>query len=125
MCAETSGAAKPDERLGRSRRLIRSTAFDEAFSQGRKRVGRYMVLWVREGADASLRLGVVTSRKVGGAVQRVRARRVLRETFRRNRHRLKGAFDLVLVARANIVRAPSKAVVEEFLALAGSAGLME
>jgi ribonuclease P protein component len=83
-----------------------------------------MVLWLRSGDDAELRLGVVSSRKVGSAVQRVRARRVLRDVFRRNRHRLHGSFDLVLVARGPVVTAPRAAVEEEFIGLARRAGLI-
>ncbi len=83
-----------------------------------------MVLWLRSGDDAALRLGVVSSRKVGGAVQRTRARRLLRDVFRRNRHRLTGPVDVVLVARAAILRAPPAAREADFLSLARAAGIM-
>ncbi|HMO50808.1 MAG TPA: ribonuclease P protein component [Kiritimatiellia bacterium] len=120
-----SGEARgPDQRLGRSRRLTRSSCFQEAFAQQRKWVGRTMVLWLRSGDDAALRLGVVSSRKVGGAVQRTRARRLLRDVFRRNRHRLTGPVDVVLVARAAILRAPPAAREADFLSLARAAGIM-
>jgi len=82
-----------------------------------------MVLWLRSGPDANLRLGVVSSRKVGGAVLRTKARRMLREVFRKNRHQLKGAVDIVLVARATIVKASYQAIEEDFLVLASKAGL--
>lgn len=103
--------------------MIRSANFEEAFSQNRKWVGRFMVLWLRTGDDACLRLGVVTSRKVGGAVQRVRARRLLREVFRLHRHLLTGPFDVVLVARGRILNAGAVAIREEFLELARQAGV--
>ena len=48
------------------------------------------------------RLGVVTSRKIGGAVARSRARRLLRESFRLHQRDLAQAVDLVLVARPSI-----------------------
>ncbi len=116
---------RPDQRLDRSRRLIRSSCFQEAFAQQHKRVGRYMVLWRRSGDDAALRLGVVTSRKVGGAVKRVKARRMLREVFRRNRWQLAGAYDLVLVARAALVAATFHDIEQEFLTLARKSGLLK
>lgn len=83
-----------------------------------------MVLWLRQGPGAALRLGVVSSRKVGGAVQRVRARRRLREAFRRNRHLFHGPYDVVLIARREVLDAEWNSVVKELLALARKAGLM-
>jgi ribonuclease P protein component len=88
--------------LGRDRRLIAPFLFDEAYSQGRKTVGRWMVLWQRSGLGASLRLGVVSGRKVGGAVQRNRARRRLRNLFRQARPGMRDDVDVVLIARAGI-----------------------
>jgi ribonuclease P protein component len=82
-----------------------------------------MVLWLRRGEGASLRLGVVASRKVGRAFARARAKRRLREVFRLHRHGLSGPFDVVLVARRALLTAPWPAVVEEFMGLAKRAGL--
>ena len=115
----------PDQRLGRARRLVRSGAFQEAYSQGRRWIGTRMVLWLRAGDDAELRLGVVASRKVGGAVERTRARRRLREVFRKHRHHLSGKYDVVLVARHGILKARWDELVEEFMELAGRAGLLD
>lgn len=114
---------RPDQRLGRNQRLLRSSSFQEAFSQQQKWVGRYMVLWLRAGDDACLRLGIVSSRKVGGAVQRARARRQLREAFRRQRHLLSGRVDLVLVARASLRTASRNDIEQDFMALAAKAGI--
>lgn len=113
-----------DQRLGRKRRLVRSALFHEAYDQGRRQFGRFMVLWLRSGADASLRLGVVTGRKVGEAVERARARRRLREVFRRHRHLFEGAWDVVLIGRRAVVDASWADLSAELLALARRAGLM-
>ncbi len=109
--------------LSRKQRLVRSVLFKETFQQGRRYVGRYMVLWVREGVDASLRLGVVSSKKVGGAVARNRARRRLREAWRLNRHRLSGKVDVVLVARHAMAQASMADIEAELLKLCDRAGL--
>jgi ribonuclease P protein component len=114
----------PDQRLGRGRRLTRTRWFREAYDQGRRRMGRYMVLWLRSGEGASLRLGVVSSRKVGNAVRRARARRRLRELFRRERDRLSGPYDVVLVGRAALVEAEWSDLVQEFRKLAEQAGIL-
>lgn len=86
--------------------------------------GRTMVLWVRRGEGASLRLGVVASRVVGKAHQRNRARRRLREAWRLNRHRFAGAVDVVIVARRALLTAPWEAVEDDLLRLARKAGLL-
>ena len=82
-----------------------------------------MVLFLRSGPDASLRLGVVASKKVGNAPERARAKRRLREAFRRNRGRFVSSDDVVLVARRSLLAAPWADVVSELLKLAAQAGL--
>jgi ribonuclease P protein component len=118
------GPAKPDQGLGRNRRLTRTSLFQQTYAQGRRAVGRAMVLWLREGEGASLRLGVVASRKVGGAVQRARAKRLMREAYRRYRHRLSGPFDVVLVARRGILETRWDDIVSELLDLAQRVGIL-
>ena len=121
---QTAGPGKPDQGLGRNRRLTRTSFFQQTYAQGRRVVGRAMVLWLREGEGASLRLGVVASRKVGGAVQRACAKRLMREVYRRNRHRFSGPFDIVLVARRGILEMRWDDIVSELLDLARKVGLM-
>lgn len=83
-----------------------------------------MVLWLRADPDAALRVGVVSSRKVGGAVARNRARRKLREAWRLNRHRLSGKVDVVLVARRAIGPVPAPRVEAELMELCARVGLV-
>jgi len=85
-----------------------------------------MVLWLREGEGASLRLGVVTSKKVSNrAVDRNLGRRRLREAFRANRDRLHGEVDIVIIARRNVLDASQAEVEDELLRLADKAGLLK
>jgi ribonuclease P protein component len=58
---------------------------------------RSFVLLAREGACATTRLGIVASKKVGGAVERNRAKRLLRESFRRTKADLPAGLDLVVI----------------------------
>jgi len=82
-----------------------------------------MILWLRRGEDAALRLGVVASRKTGNAVARNRAKRRLREVFRLNRHRFHGNVDIILIARRAILQATWKDLEQDLLSLADGAGL--
>ena len=61
------------------------------------------------------RLGVVTSKKIGNAVTRNRARRLMRESFRLHQHDLSRAVDLVLVARPSIAGRKFAEVEQDFL----------
>ena len=82
-------------------RLSRSADFDRVFRQGRSHAGRELVLYVfpRGDGDESPRLGLSVSRKVGGAVQRNRVKRLLREAFDLEGSRLPTGTDAVVVAR--------------------------
>lgn len=118
------GTRGPDRRLRRFQRLTAAADFQETYAQGRSGAARTLVMWLRQGPDASLRLGVVASRTIGNAVQRNRAKRRLREVWRLNRHRFTGDVDVILVARRSILTARWQDVNDDLLKLAKRAGLV-
>jgi ribonuclease P protein component len=77
------GAGLPSPaRFQRGHRLSRSWQYQRTYREGRSRRGRYVVAYVHEAPGEPSRLGIVASRKVGGAVVRNRAKRRLREVGR-------------------------------------------
>ncbi len=87
-------------------------------------VGCLIANWHRLLTAAPSRLGVVTSSRIGGAVVRNRARRLLRETFRLHQHDLAAPVDLVLVARPSIAGKSLAEVERDFLTTLRKARLL-
>jgi ribonuclease P protein component len=89
------------------RRLSRSAEFERVYRQGRSKGNRFLVLYAfphGEGdpgraPDEGPRLGLSVSKRVGGAVDRNRVKRVLREAFWEEAGRLPSSSDYVVVAR--------------------------
>jgi ribonuclease P protein component len=89
-------------------RLSRSGDFDRVYREGRSHANRFLVLYAfprgsEEGEAADeMRLGLSVGRKVGGAVDRNKVKRCLREAFWGLADRLPDGYDFVLVARPDI-----------------------
>jgi ribonuclease P protein component len=98
-------AETPSSRLTfpRASRLKLRGEFTRAKAEGRRLVCGCLIanVLLRPPGQTS-RLGVVTSKKIGGAVVRSRARRLIREGFRLHQRELARPVDLVLVARPSI-----------------------
>jgi ribonuclease P protein component len=118
------GELPPRLGLPRGRRITRGRDFLRARSVGRRlAVGCLVMNWA-DAAEGETRLGVITSRKLGKAVVRTRARRLLREAFRRNQYKVRGPVDLVLVARSSIVGKGLADVESDFMTALQRAGLL-
>jgi ribonuclease P protein component len=124
-------------RSPKRRRLSRSAEFERVYRQGRSKSNRFLVLYAfpreeepTETGDRGPRLGLSVSRRVGGAVERTRVKRLLREAFWAEAERLPAGADYVVVARPDSRELVERegmsgirtALVELVDGIAGSAG---
>ena len=120
--------ARDSQRLsfGRAARLKSGRDFARVRRVGeRLAVGCLIANWQRLSAASASRLGVITAGKIGGAVVRSRARRLMRESFRLHQLELAEPVDLVLVARPSIVGKGFAEVERDYLTALRRARLLK
>ena len=100
--------------LPRERRIKQGRDFLRIKTEGQRFACGCLIANWASAAGAS-RLGVITGRKIGNAVVRTRARRLLREAFRLHQLDLVRPIDLVLVARPSIVDKAFESVERDLL----------
>jgi len=108
----------------KSQRLQRNGQFRFVYATGRRYESRLAVAYVLAVPDKPRAVGVVTSRKIGNAIARNRARRLLREAYRLNQHLFKDNFQIVMVARNAINGKVRREVEACLLDLFRTAGLL-
>lgn len=110
----------------KSRRLTRTAEFDRVRKEGKPWRGSLVTLVVAPAteSDELTRIGIIASRKTGGAVVRNRVRRRVREIFRRHQHDLKTGGWLVVIASARAARASYRQLEDEWLLLARRASIL-
>ena len=112
-------------RFPKSSRIQASADFRTTRERGsRLAKGCMLVNWHSLPSGLPSRLGVITSRRIGKAHVRNRARRLMRECFRLHQHKLLQPVDMVLVARRSIVGRRFHSVERHFLSLLKKARLL-
>ncbi|HAB16989.1 MAG TPA: ribonuclease P protein component [Verrucomicrobiota bacterium] len=123
-----SATPRPRLRLRREHRLRAGADFVRLKAEGRRQVQGCLIFnWqpTELALNRTSRVGVVTSKALGNAVVRNRARRLLREAFRRHRFDLTRSVSAVLVARKSIVGHRYQHVEADLLKALKHAGLLK
>lgn len=108
--------------MNRKYRLTNSSDFKRVRRTGRSYAHPLAILAACPNDREHVRVGITAGRTLGGAVQRNRAKRLLREVMRRKLNSLPPGWDIVVIARPELLRAPWPQIeqaLEDLLARAG------
>jgi ribonuclease P protein component len=92
--------------------IRRRADFQRVYEQGAKTHGRLATVFVLRNALPVGRLGIAATKRLGGAVQRNRAKRLIRDVFRRNK--IAAGFDLVVVPKRDLLDASLTSIEAEY-----------
>jgi ribonuclease P protein component len=108
-------ATRPAQRFDKGRRLRQRGEFQQVFDTGVRQRGRFFTILVAPGRATCSRLGIVASKKLGNAVRRNRAKRLIREVFRRASNSGPAVrVDMVVIPRAELFDATLASLEEDY-----------
>src|SRR3989454_6406092 len=93
-------------------RIRRRAEYQQVYERGVRFHSRYSTVFILPNKLAVGRLGIAATRKLGGAVQRNRAKRLIREVFRHNK--ITPGFDVVVVPKRDLLDASFSALEHEY-----------
>lgn len=105
--------------------ICKNNDFRRIYARGKSYVTPLLVVYVLKNKTQNVRVGITTSKKVGNAVTRSRARRVMREAYRQLSPRVKNGYDLVFVARGRTPHSKSTQVQRHMERELSAAGVLE
>ncbi len=119
MSANASGRGEehPSAQTGgsfpRALRLLKHADFERVYKQGRRQLSSHMTVFFLPKAEGGARVGLTVGRILGGAVQRNRIKRRLREAVRLRQSALPGAVDVVINPKKAVLRAEFAVLLQE------------
>jgi len=109
---EKSTAARGNE-FPRAARLLKHSDFDRVYKQGQRHFSPHLTVFFLRQAEGNARIGFTVGRVLGGAVQRNRIKRRLREAVRVRRSTLTGAVDIVINPKKSVLQIEYAGLVRE------------
>jgi ribonuclease P protein component len=98
--------------LGRHERIRRRADFQLVYERGTRVHGRFLTVFALASDRPAGRLGIAATKKLGGAVERNRAKRLIREVFRRNK--IAPGVDVVVIPKRAVFDASPSALEADY-----------
>ena len=109
--------------LAKKVKITKKKDYNSVYKEGKRYIGKYIIMFIRENNLETSRVGVVTSKKVGKAVVRNRVKRQLKHIFQRKLELFQRRYDIVIVSRYSIVGIEGKYIERDVMLLAKKGGL--
>ncbi len=109
----------------KSNTLKENKDFRRLYYRGKSEASPCLVTYVMKSRRRETRIGITSGKKIGGAVQRNRARRVIRAAFSEVEGRIIGSFDIVFVARTKTTEVKMQKVLSEMEKQLKSLGVIQ
>lgn len=97
--------------------------FKRIYAKGKSCVGRCVVVYLLRNRLGYNRMGITVSKKLGGAVQRNRVKRIIREAYRQMESGIAQGYDFVIVSRSRSVKAKMQDIRAELSRVLQGAGI--
>lgn len=111
--------------LHRDFRIRQNRDYRRIYSAGRRFSNRAGLMYVVRTKREPVRIGFVTTKRIGNAVARNRARRLMKEVYRLHRHELSSHYEAILLAAAFLTTVTYSEAEKALLALWRKAGMLE
>ena len=106
-------------------KLKENRDFRRAYNRGKSYVSPFVVVYVNKNRTNNIRLGITAGKKIGKAVMRNRAKRVITAAFLSNIPEIREGLDFVIVARTHILDVKSTVVADSLHKLLTTAGALK
>ena len=93
-------------------KLKENYEFRRAYKKGKSFVSPFLIIYATKNRRGETRLGITAGKKIGGAVQRNRAKRVITAAIRSCIENVQSGYDVIVVARSRILNEKSTSVAE-------------
>jgi ribonuclease P protein component len=100
--------------IGKEFKIRKSQQYNNVYQNGRKFTSKYLIIFLLENNLKTNRYGIVTSKRIGNAVIRNKAKRRLRALIAEKQAELKQGYDIVLVCRPLISRVSYRLLKNDF-----------
>ena len=110
------------EKFPKTDRILKRDVFRRVYEEGRKIQFTYFTAFVLTKQTDTARIGITATRKMGNSVERNRARRLVREAFRKNKWLVPHGVDIVINVKRSLVEAAYRDFEVEFITFLERAG---